>query len=92
MSAEPGQLQLLLTRPLMRRSRTLGEQLTNASRSMFQSSTDFLAGLKLAKSYNAEGLHVRRFTDAAAAMRRRQLAFAAASAMVRETLAIRRHG
>ena len=79
---------LLLTRPLMRRSRTLGEQITNASRAMFQSSTDFLAGLKLAKSYNAEALHVRHFTDATAAMRRRQLAFAEASAVVRETLAI----
>ena len=83
-----GTVLLLLTRPFMRRSRSLGEQLTSTSRTMFQSSTDFLAGLKLAKSYNAEAPHVRHFVDAAAAMRRRQVAFTVASSAVRETLAM----
>ena len=70
-----GMALLFLTRPLVRRSRTLGEKLTAANRAIYGSMTDFLDGLKLAKGYNAEGRHVRRFTEAIAVMRERQLAF-----------------
>ena len=66
---------LALTRPLVRRSRTLGEALTSANRALYGSVTDFLGGLKLAKGHNAEGPHVRHFADTVATMRMRQLAF-----------------
>ena len=69
--------------PLLRQSRTLGERLTGANRQIVASVTDFLAGLKLARVYEAEDEHVRRFTDAKAAMRRRRLAFTRTSAAAR---------
>ena len=69
--------------PLLRQSRTLGERLTGANRPLFASVTDFLAGLKLARVYEAEGAHVRRFTDAKAAVRRRRLAFTRTNAAAR---------
>ena len=66
---------LALTRPLVRRSRTLGKALTAANRTLYGSVTDFLGGLKLAKGYNAEEPHVRHFAETVATMRKRQLAF-----------------
>ena len=69
--------------PLLRQSRTLGERLTGANRPLFASVTDFLAGLKLARVYEAEGAHVQRFTDAKAAVRRRRLAFTRTNAAAR---------
>ena len=48
--------------------------------------TDFLGGLKLAKSHNAEHRHVAHFTDTIARMRRRQLAFTRLSAAARAGL------
>ena len=69
--------------PLLRQSRTLGERLTGANRPLFASVTDFLAGLKLARVYEAEEEHVRRFTDAKAAVRRRRLAFTRTNAAAR---------
>ena len=69
--------------PLLRQSRMLGERLTGANRQIFASVTDFLAGLKLARVYEAEGAHVQRFTDAKAAMRRRRLAITRTSAAAR---------
>ena len=69
--------------PLLRQSRTIGERLTGANRPLFASVTDFLAGLKLARVYEAEGAHVQRFTDAKAAVRRRRLAFTRTNAAAR---------
>ncbi len=69
--------------PLLRQSRTLGERLTGANRQIVASVTDFLAGLKLARVYEAEEEHVRRFTDAKTAVRRRRLAFTRTSAAAR---------
>ena len=77
---------LFLTRSLMRRSRTLGEMLTGANRALYGSMTDFLGGLKLAKGYNAEGRHVRHFTETVAVMRERQLAFTRISSAARAGL------
>ena len=77
---------LFLTRPLVRRSRTLGEMLTGANRALYGSMTDFLGGLKLAKGYNAEGRHVRHFTETVAVMRERQLAFTRISSAARAGL------
>ncbi len=77
---------LFLTRSLMRRSRTLGEMLTGANRALYGSMTDFLGGLKLAKGYNAEGRHVRHFTETVTVMRERQLAFTRISSAARAGL------
>ena len=77
---------LFLTRSLVRRSRTLGEMLTGANRALYGSMTDFLGGLKLAKGYNAEGRHVRHFTETVAVMRERQLAFTRISSAARAGL------
>ena len=77
---------LFLTRPLVRRSRTLGEMLTGANRALHGTMTDFLGGLKLAKAYNAEGRHVRRFAETVTVMRERQLAFARLSSAARAGL------
>lgn len=79
---------LCLAHPLVRRSRTLGAELTGANRALHGSVTDFLAGLKLAKSYCAEEPHVRHFTEAAAVMRGRQLAFARVSSAARAGLQV----
>ena len=77
---------LFLARPLVRRSRTLGEMLTGANRALYGAMTDFLGGLKLAKGYNAEGGHVRHFTETVAVMRERQLAFTRLSSAARAGL------
>lgn len=71
---------LLCTSPMVRRSRVLGTQLTDANRALFASVTDSLAGLKLLKSYAVEDRHVRHFAASVATMRRRQLAFQRTSA------------
>lgn len=77
---------LVLTRPLVRRSRDLGRQLTGSSRDLHASVTEFLGGLKLAKSHDAERPHVRHFTDTTALMRRRRMAFTALSSAARAGL------
>ena len=81
-----GVLFLLLTGPLLRRSRTLGDQLTGVNRAIFGHVVDFLAGLKLAKSFTAEAVHVRRIDAAVAATRQRQLAATATGATARAAL------
>ncbi len=77
---------LLLTHPLVRRSRVLGADLVSAHRALHGLAADFLAGLKLAKSYRAEESHVRRFAEAAATARRRALAFTAAKSTARTAI------
>ena len=66
---------LVLTHPLVRRSRTLGKAMTDANRALYGSVTDFLGGLKIVKGHNAEGPHVRHFAETVAAMRKHQLEF-----------------
>ena len=70
----------LAARPMFRRSHALGAQLTGATRGLRGFTTDFLDGLKPAKSHNAEGRHLRRIVRAARAARERQIAFAGLSA------------
>ena len=67
---------LLFTRPLVRRSRDLGERLTGSGRELHASVTDFLGGVKLAKAHDAQDAHVHRFAEIVATARQRQLAFA----------------
>ena len=77
---------LALTWPLMQRSRALGAQLTGVNRVTFGHVLDFLAGLKLAKSYAAEQVYVNRFSEAISAVRQRQVASTTASSMAQATL------
>ena len=74
---------LVAAGPLMGRSRELGDRLTAGGRSAHAGMTEFLGGLKLAKSEGTEGRHVRDFTRAFAALRRRQLDFARTAAAAR---------
>ena len=67
---------LAAAHPLGRHARVLGEGLTHADRRLFGSLTDFLAGLKISKSHNAEQLHIREFSEAVAGLRQRQLDYA----------------
>ena len=83
-----GVLLLLATRPLVRRSRTLGEDLTGGNRTLYAVVTDFLSGLKLARIHGAEAPHLQRFAEATETMRQRQIAFASASATARAALGV----
>lgn len=70
-----GTVALVASRVLVRRSREIGEQMTEFNRRLFGSTSDFLAGLRLAKAYGVEQRHVDHFVETTAAMRGRQLAF-----------------
>ena len=76
----------LAARPMVRRSHALGAQLTGSGRSLRGLMTDFLDGLKMAKSHNAEAPHLRRMEQAAEAARERQIEFAGLSAATRAGL------
>ena len=81
-----GAVLVALTRPLVRRSRTLGKALTGANRALYGSVANFLGGLKLAKGHNAEGPHVRHFEEIVATTRKRQLEFTRIDSTVRAGL------
>ena len=70
-----------MTRPLLRRSGTLGGEITGANRVIYAQVQDFLAGLKFAKSHAVEGAHVAHLSAAVAALRQRLLASAATGAL-----------
>ena len=70
-----GTVALVASRVLVRRSREIGEQMTEFNRRLFGSTSDFLAGMRLAKAYGVERRYVDRFVETTAAMRGRQLAF-----------------
>ena len=78
-----GAILSLVLRPELRRAHRLGRELTAASRDLFGNVTDYLAGLKLAKSYLAEDRHNELFVQSVARMRRRVLDFARTSANAR---------
>ena len=81
-----GVVLLALIRPLLRRSQTLGDQITAVNRSIFAHVQDFLAGLKPAKAYTAERVHANRFGEAVSALRQHQMASVKAVAVARATL------
>ena len=76
----------LAVRPMLRRAHGLGTQLIGSGRLLRGSVTDFLDGLKLAKSHNAEEPHLRRIERAAKTARERQIAFVQLSAATRAGL------
>ena len=81
-----GAVLLTAARPLVRRSRTLGDRLTADGRVTHAAMAEFLGGLKLAKSEGTEARHVRDFTAAVADMRRGRLASVRANAAARAVL------
>ena len=77
---------VLLTGPLTRGARRRGAQLTKGNREVYALVADFLAGLRLAKCYNAEARHVDEYRSAARAMRKSQLASTALASLSRAVL------
>lgn len=75
-----------LTRPLLRRSETLGGEITDANRVIYAQVQDFLAGLKFAKSHAAERAHVAHLSAAVTALRERCLASATVAALARAAI------
>ena len=76
-----GGVLFLLHSPLTRRSRAVGEQLTQANRGLFGLSTDFMAGLKLVKGHGVEARHVGRYRETLRDARERQLDYQRVSAL-----------
>ncbi|MFO1433617.1 MAG: ABC transporter ATP-binding protein [Candidatus Competibacteraceae bacterium] len=74
---------LLLLWPQVLRSRALGARLTEAERQVFGTVSQFLDGIKLAKSYGVEARHYRAFTEAIAGLRLQLLAFTRSDATAR---------
>lgn len=79
---------LLVTWPLLRRSGTLGQGITDANREIFNQVQDFLGGLKEAKSQAAEAVHGARFGAAVRRLRERRLASATTSALALAALQV----
>ena len=79
---------LLVTWPLLRRSGTLGQGITDANREIFNQVQDFLGGLKEAKSQAAEAVHGARFGAAVRGLRERRLASATTSALALAALQV----
>ena len=75
-----GVVLLVASRPLVRRSRTLGHRLTTGGRAVQAAMSGFLGGLKQAKSDAAEEWHVQDFADSIVRLRHEQLAFTRANA------------
>lgn len=67
--------------PFLRRSETLGGEITGANRVIYGQVQDFLAGLKFAKSHAAERAHVGHLSAAVTRLRERRLASAATGAL-----------
>ena len=76
-----GGVLFLIYHPLTRRSRIVGEQLTQANRGLFGLSSDFMTGLKLVKGHGAESHHVERYRRNLREARERQLDYQRISAL-----------
>ncbi len=74
---------LLLLWPQVLRARTLGASLTEAEKQVFGTVSQFLDGIKLAKSYGVEARHYRAFTEAITGLRLQILAFTRSDATAR---------
>lgn len=68
-------LLLMLMRPFIRQARALGAQWSAASRNVFGTVSEFLGGLKLAKSYAVEDQHLNAFAEAITRTEQQEIAF-----------------
>ena len=78
-----GALLLLFLRPFNKRSKNLGQALTEINREVFSGVTEFLEGLKLVKSYNAEERHLQAFEHSITLLRDRILDYTRSYATAR---------
>ena len=74
---------LLLLWPQVLRARTLGASLIEAEKQVFGTVSQFLDGIKLAKSYGVEARHYRAFAEAITGLRLQMLAFTRSDATAR---------
>jgi ATP-binding cassette, subfamily C, bacterial len=74
-----GLVLLLLVRPLNRRAYRKGQDAVSASQAIYRSMTEFIAGMKIVKSFGQEQEHVRAFNTCAEVYRNSQLAFQSSS-------------
>ena len=78
-----GALLILMMRPQLARAQKIGSELSRAARELFGNITDFLGGIKLAKSYTAEDRHIALFDRSVDDMRAQLIAFNRSNATVR---------
>lgn len=69
-------LLLLILMPQIKKSRGLGEELTSNSRNVQREISDFLAGIKLAKSFSGEEHYIQRYTKVIYRLQGRLLEYA----------------
>ncbi|HYN94479.1 MAG TPA: ABC transporter ATP-binding protein [Pilimelia sp.] len=79
---------LLVARPLVRRARRLGEQLTVRNRRLYATATGFLDGIKAAKAANGEAAYVDAFAGVVREERAAMLAYQRAVAGTAATYAV----
>ncbi len=77
-----GGLLLLILWPQINRARILGETLTSANREVFGTVSEFLDGIKLAKSYGAEAHYSQTFTEMIVNLRQQMLDFTRSNSWV----------
>ncbi len=70
-----GAMLLLLLWPQVKKAKQLGRELTNANRQVFGTVSDFLEGIKLAKSYGAEQRYKQSFSESIGRLRTQLLTF-----------------
>ncbi len=73
---------LLLLLPQIRKAKILGETLTISSRNVYSTISDFLGGLKLAKSYSVENYYIDKFANAIDDLRYQNLEFNRSNSIV----------
>ena len=78
-----GALLLLFLKPFNKRSKDLGQALTETNRAVFSEVSEFLQGLKLVKSYNIEARHLQSFEHSVTALRDKILDYTRSYAMAR---------
>ncbi len=67
---------LLLLRPLNRKALELGTAMHETNRGIFEVVTEYLGGMKIAKSLGGEARHIESFQNAASTSEREQVRFA----------------
>jgi ATP-binding cassette, subfamily C, bacterial len=78
-----GGLLLLILWPQVHRAKILGEQLTNRNREVFGTVSEFLDGIKLAKSYGTEERYHQTFTETIFNLRQQLLDFTRSNSWTR---------
>ena len=83
-----GAILLWLLRGYRHRALKLGKEQTTSGQTVFASINEFLSGIKLVKSYGAEGHYLRYFKQAAESQRLKQLAFRRNSSFAQQSFQV----